>query len=287
MNKLVIICLFFALKMSAQLPETDIWLFKIEKKEGKYSYTNPLNITHRKGYDNQPAFTPDGKSVLYVCIDSTNQADIHQYSISKKASANLTKSRQSEYSPNYTPDQKMISSVTVELDSSQRIWAVPITGGTSDVLIPNIDSVGYYTWLNKDTILYYKLTEPHSLHAFDLKTNKDVWICDHPTRAFKKIGNSSKFIYGIKDSASMQYRIYNPALRESSFYATFSSLNEDFIWHSELGLIKSEGPDLLRYNDKAKSWETLFSFAAVGIKKITRFVFDEKTKQLLIVVTEF
>ena len=84
MNKLLVISLFFTFSVSAQLPETDIWLFKIEKKEGKYNYASPLNITHRKGYDNQPAFSPDGKSILYVCIDSTNQADIYQYSVSKK-----------------------------------------------------------------------------------------------------------------------------------------------------------------------------------------------------------
>ncbi len=51
------------------------------------------------GYDNQPTFSADGKSILYVCIDSTKQADIYQYNISKKLSINLTKSEVSEYSP--------------------------------------------------------------------------------------------------------------------------------------------------------------------------------------------
>ena len=63
MIKLFLISLFFSITLAAQLPETDIWLFKIEKIEGKYSYTNPLNITHRAGYDNQPTFSLDGKSI--------------------------------------------------------------------------------------------------------------------------------------------------------------------------------------------------------------------------------
>lgn len=281
--KLLVFSLFSSLLAFGQMPETDIWLFKIEKKEGKYIYTNPLNITHRVGYDNQPAFSLDEKSILYVVIDSTKQADIYQYTISKKIAINLTKSQVSEYSPTIIPSGLGFSSVVVEKDSVQRVWQFNLDGTFKSIVDEGIDSIGYHTWLNKDTLLYYKLTEPHSLRVLDLKTNNDVWICDHPTRAFKKIGNSSRFIYGIKDSISTQFRIYNPALRESSLYTTYPSVNEDFIWHPELGLIKSEGSDLIKYNEQTKTWDILFSFSGLGIKKITRFVFDSKTKQLAIV----
>jgi hypothetical protein len=39
----------------------------------------------------------------------------------------------------------------------------------------------------------------------------------------------------------------------------------------------------MNYNEQTKNWELLFSFTSLGIKKITRFVFDAKTKQLAIV----
>ena len=281
--KLLVFSLFCSLLTFGQMPETDIWLFKIEKKDGKYLYTNSLNITHRAGYDNQPTFSLDGKSILYVLIDSTKQADIYQYSISKKTTINITKSQVSEYSPTIIPDGLGFSSVVVEKDSAQRVWQFNLDGTFKTIVHEGTDSIGYHTWLGADTLMYYKLTEPHSLRVLDLKTNKDVWICNQPTRAFKKIGNSSRFIYGIKDSTSTQFRIYNPALRESSLYATYPSVNEDFIWHPELGLIKSEGFDLLRYTEQTKTWDVLFSFSSLGIKKITRFVFDSKTKQLAIV----
>ena len=267
----------------AQLPETDVWLFKIQKKEGKYTYSKSLNINNRLGYDNQPVFMPDDKSIIYVSIDDSKQADLYQYSISKKTHINLTKSQVSEYSPTIMPGGSALSSVVVEKDSSQRLWHFNLDGTFNKIIHEGTDSVGYHTWLNADTILYYKLTEPHSLRSLNLKTNKDTWICNHPVRAFKKMGNSSKFIYGIKDSLSTQFRIYNPTLRESTIYASYPSINEDFIWHDELGLIKSENADLLRYNEESKQWEILFTFSNLGIKKITRFVFDSKTKQLAIV----
>lgn len=281
--KLLVFSVFLSNIVFGQLPETDIWLFKIEKKENKYSYSNPLNINNRTGYDNQPTFSLDGKSILYVCIDSSKQADIYQYIISKKLAINITKSEVSEYSPTLLPNGLGFSAVVVEKDSAQRVWKYNLDGTFNSIAHQRIDSVGYHTWLNNDTLLYYKLSSPHSLRAFNLKTNEDVRICDNPCRAFKKLGNTSQFIYAIKDSVSVEFRIYNYALRESKIYTTYPSVNEDFIWHSEFGLIKSENADLLRYNESNKKWETLFSFSNLGIKKITRFVFDSKTKQLAIV----
>lgn len=281
--KKLICSLLFPISLFAQLPETDIWLFKLEKKDGKYICNAPQNITNRAGYDNQPAFSLDGKSILYVCIDSTNQADIYQYQIGKKTRANLTKSKVSEYSPTLMPDGQSLSCVVVEQDSAQRIWMYNLDGSFNQILFQNVDSIGYHTWLNPDTLLYYKLTEPHSLRALSKVKDKDVWICDIPTRAFKKTNISTQFIYGVKKESSIEYRIYDVLLKESRLYAKHESLNEDFIWHPEMGLIKSEGSDLIRYNAVNKQWETLFSFSSFGIKKITRFVFDPKNKQLAIV----
>lgn len=286
--KVFLFSLFISTYCFAQMPETDIWLVNIVKKEGKYSYEKPLNISSRKGYDNQPSFTEDNKGIYFVSDKVANQTDVFIYNIKNKTINPIFQTRESEYSPTLTTDNKFITCVVVLTDSSQQLFnydvenklpALEIAKGIS-----NTDSVGYFTWLNKDTVLYYKLTVPHSLRAWDIKTNKDVWICDYPTRAFKKIGNTSQFIYGIKkDSTSVEFRIYNPTLRESKVYATYPSVNEDFVWNNELGLIKSENCELLNYNPLTKKWDLLFSFANIGIKKITRFVFDSKNKRLAIV----
>lgn len=267
----------------AQMPETDLWLFDLEKKDKVYQAVKPQNITNRAGYDNQPAFTSDGKSILYVSIHEDGQADIYRYDIKSKLQTNLTKSKVSEYSPTLLPDGSGFSAVVVEADSAQRVWNMGFDGSFMKFASDVTDSVGYHSWLNADTLLYYKLTEPHSLHALHVRTGKDVWICDQPSRAFKKIEGSSQFIYAIKSENAMEFRVYKAATKESRVYARYPSANEDFVWHSELGLVKAENADLLRFNEKTGQWETLFSFAPFGIKKITRFAFDAKNRRLVIV----
>lgn len=281
--KLLLFSLCIAGIAFGQLPETDIWLVQLDKKDNKLIYKNPLNINNRAGYDNQPTFSSDTKSILYVSIKDDKQADIYQYNSKAKTHIQLTKTKTSEYSPTVLPDGKGFSCVVVEMDSVQRVWQYNFNGSFHKIIAEQVDSVGYHSWLSKDTLLYYKLTNPHSLRALNIKTNEDVWICNYPSRAFKKTGNSNNLIYAIKDSTSMAFRMYNPTIRESKLYATYPSVNEDFIWHPEFGLIKSENADLLRYNEATKRWDVLFSFSNLGIKKITRFVFDSKTKQLAIV----
>src|SRR5437868_2850144 len=125
LKKLGNIILFVALgvvEVSAQLPETDLWLFKITTEDKKLVLGEGKNITSRKGYDNQPFFTPDGKQILYVSIREDKQADVYRYDLGKAQSFQLTKTKESEYSPNYTPDGKSISCVVVEADSTQRLW---------------------------------------------------------------------------------------------------------------------------------------------------------------------
>ena len=284
MSKLfnLIVFTFLASTICAQLPETDLWLFKLKPEDKKLILSEGKNITSRKGYDNQPFFTPDNKSILYVSIRDDKQADVYRYDLGKGQSFQLTKTKESEYSPNYTPDGKSISCVVVEGDSTQRLWLYNLDGSVKKCYNEGIDSIGYYSWLTNDTLLYYKLTEPHSLRMFIETGKADKWLCNSPTRAFKKL-KGNDFMYGIKDSLQVQYRIYNSVIRRSNEFANHKSKSEDFVWNETLGLIKSEGSQLLGYDEKTKSWSLLFDFANSGIKKITRFAFDSKNKNIVVV----
>lgn len=281
-NIISCLCVLFLLEASAQLPETDLWLFKLKTVEKKITLGEGKNITARKGYDNQPYFTPDGKSILYVSTREDNQADIYRYDLGKQQAVQLTKTKESEYSPNYTPDGKTISCVAVEADSIQRLWLYNLDGTVKQCYNEGIDSIGYYSWLGHDTLLYYKLTEPHSLRMFIETGKADKWLCYSPSRAFKPT-EGNQFIYAIKDSTTIQYRSYDPVIRRSTEYANHKSVSEDFIWNRDFGLIKSEGTQLLNYNAVSKTWSVLLDFGPAGIKKITRFAFDPKNKSVVVV----
>ncbi|MDI1354475.1 MAG: hypothetical protein PSX36_06140 [bacterium] len=277
-----ILLIFLIQLCSAQLPETDVWLIKLAKdKTSKVVLSEPLNITNRAGYDNQPSFSKDGKTIFYVSVRDDKQADIYKYQISAKKITRLTITPESEFSPVQTEDGNFLSSVVVEKDSAQRIHYISVILGLHEKVI-DVDSIGYCEFLNADTLLYYKLTQPHSLRFYVNSSKEDKFLGASPVRAFKKV-NRHTILFGLKDSTQVTFYTYDFFLRKAEVYATYPGMDEDFIWHSEYGLVKSEGTKLLQYKVAQKKWELLFDLSGFGIKKITRFGFDPKNKYLMVV----
>lgn len=282
-NVSLAVVLLLSTCLYSQVPNTDVWLFKIkpDKKTATESLQEPLNITSRQGYDNQPVFSPNNKRIYYVSIREDKQADIYFYEIGSKKHVAFTKTRVSEYSPQFTNKDQSIASVVVEADSAQRIHFINLISGLEEKKL-DMDSVGYYTFLNADTVLYYKLTQPHSLRYHVISSGEDRWLADGVIRSFKAI-NRHTFVYGLKDSAGVLFYIYDFHLRKAKEYAGYASLNEDIVWHPQYGLVKSEDARLLRYDEASRGWVLLYDLASFGINKITRFVFDSKNRYLVLV----
>ncbi len=65
-----------------------------------------VDITNNPGYDNQPFFTPDSRSVLFTSVRGpagTTQTDIYHYDIAPRTIAHVVNTPESEYSPTVTP----------------------------------------------------------------------------------------------------------------------------------------------------------------------------------------
>lgn len=265
----------------AQLPNTEVWLFRLEKTKTGTVLTSPLNISNREGYDNQPTFSADAKKVYYTSIREDKQADIYTYTIASKKTTQFTKTAISEYSPSENKEGTFLHAVVVEKDSAQRVHGIQTVSGIHEKII-DLDSVGYYCFLNADTMVYYKLTNPHSLHVYSQKKNESRFIAYSPIRGFKPI-NRHTLLFGIKDSIKVDYYTYSFVLHKAEKYATYPSISEDIVWHPKLGLVKSEGTQLLRYDELTKQWLVFYDFKSFGLHKITRFAFDPLDKYLVIV----
>src|SRR5688572_28436268 len=91
------------------VPSTDIFLLDLTSRQGQLTLGQPRNITKRTGYDNQPMFSADSKSLFYTSIREDSQADIYQYDFARQTTRQITATKESEYSPTLTPDGKSLS----------------------------------------------------------------------------------------------------------------------------------------------------------------------------------
>lgn len=282
MRNLFFIAFFLSGILKAQLPDTDLWLAELDAKvPGKIRSAS--NITNRPGYDNQPSFSKNGKLIYFTSIHEDKQADVYSCSVGSKKIEQITKTKESEYSPNETMFGNYLSVLHVTIDSIQTVKLLDLkTFSITNSNFSSFDSAGYYHFLNADTLLYYKLTQPHTLRYFVNSSKAEGVLAEHPCRTFKMV-NRYSFMFGIKDSSSTRYFLYDVRLQKASLYATINSVNEDMIWHPVHGLLISDKATILNYSVAQAKWNVLYDLASFGIKKITRFCFDPKNKYLVVV----
>lgn len=269
----------FTLTMAAQLPETDIWLLDVSEENGKFKFGEPVNVTKRKGYDNQPAFSPDGKYILYTSIRDSSQSDIYKYDITTKQTSQFTNTPTSEYSPTFMPDGKGISVVMVEKDSSQRLWRFPLKGGKPQRIM-DMDSIGYHCWFNKNKLGVFVLTKPFTLQLVDKKTGQIRVLDDSIGRCIRMRG--SMMYYSTKGAGDKKYlNVFNyPGLHTSRL---FEMPGEDFAMRNGL-VITTSGSKLFICQMNGK-WVEMANLSSKGIDNLGRIAISPDGSKMALVTT--
>jgi len=274
--------LCFSIVSYAQIPTgTDIWLLDMDSNNGVFSFKNPINITNKEGYDNQPTFSPDSKYILYSAIHGDTQADIYKYDIASKTTSQLTFSVESEFSPTFMPDAKRISSVLIEKDSVQRLWSFSLEGKDPQIIMANVDSVGYHCWINKDSLVLFILTKPFSLEAVNIKKQVPKIIATNIGRAIQK---REKHILFTQEIDSVKWICSVDHKGNISKIINCFKGSEDITLLNNGTLIMANGSKLFKFDEsKDKEWIEVGDLSSTGITKITRIAISPDQKRIAVV----
>src|SRR5689334_5213829 len=151
-----------SLSAQAAPPATDIFLAPVHARNGNLVIGTPVNVTARPGYDNQPAFLPDSRSILFTSVRGDAQADIYRYDLATKATSRVTTTPESEYSATVFANGSRFSVIRVEADSTQRLWSFRIDGTDPRLVFERIKPVGYHAWVDTTTVAMFLLGRPNA-----------------------------------------------------------------------------------------------------------------------------
>ena len=269
--------------LAAQAPGTDIYVATLERSGGALSVGAPRNLTARRGYDNQPFFTPDGRS-LYFTSGRDGQTDIFRYDLPAGPAVAVTATPESEYSPTLMPDGRHLSVIRVERDSTQRLWAFALDGTAPRLILDSIQPVGYHTWLNADTVFVFVLGSPATLRRAELARGTAEVVARNIGRALWLVPGRRAVSYVQRDSGSTGWiQALDPVRGSSERLAPLPQGSEFFAWTPQGELLAAQGNQLLRWSAPSAAWERIAQFSEPGLQRISRLIVSPRGDRLALV----
>ena len=266
---------------------SDIFIVDVKNERGGMRFGPPVKITAFAGYNNQPFFLPDGRSILYTSIRD-KQADIYRYDLRSRATSQITNTPESEYSPTLMPDGKNVSVVRVEADGTQRLWKFPQNGGQPSLILANIKPVGYHLWIDDHTLALFILGtkgKPNTLQIVDVQSEKAEVVAENPGRILRRIPHQNKFsfVHKISDKEWSIKAFDLRARTSASLIATLPGV-EDYAWLPSGTLLMAKDSKLFAVVPlTGKKWEEVADFSAAGLKGITRIAVNANGDRIALV----
>ena len=265
-------------------PGTDIWLARLDASG---SISQPVNITDRAGYDNQPAFTPDGKAILFTRRDG-EQTDIWAYDFTSRSSdvTRITSTPESEYSPTVTPDGNGISVIRVEGDGTQRLWRFTREGQSPALVLANVKPVGYHAWGPDGQLALFVLGNPNTLQVADSRTGRSRVVVQRIGRAVLRIpGRETISVLHIEGATRTIKELDLRTRRLTPLVRAIEAGEGDYAWTPDGAILMSDGKSLMRWS-KGAEWKPVADLIALGLEGVTRMAVSPDGKWLAMVVPD-
>ncbi len=274
--KLLGTLLIFTSTIFAQLPKTDVYLaeFKNLGTQPQMVSLKYLNGFNPNGYNNQPKFFGYDEIYMTAAIDTAQTTDIYHLDLKKSESYRVTDTEKiSEFSPTPTPLLGTFTCVRIELDGvDQSLWKYPSDrSGPGIRLFPALKNIGYYAWLNKDTIALFLVGSPHKLALANVKTGAVKTIVENIGRCLK-IDNEGNLLFVHKiNSDNWVLKSYHFQDQTMVTVCKMPTGREDFDIMMSGTLVVGDGPFLKTLHpEKDKYWISIADLSTKGINNINR-----------------
>ena len=271
----VALLLLFSPQVFAQaLPQTGIWLAGISN--GLPGLAVKINPT--AGYNNQPHFSTNGSVIFYTREmpgkNDVAQTDIAAFDIATTTTRMVAETDESEYSPTPIPGRNALSVIRVEPDQKQRLWAINIASGELELLLPDVEPVGYHDWFSEHEVAMFILGESFTLHTASFGTGGSKEVADNIGRTIRTHPPSDAVLYVDKNTEPWQIAAYMPAKNSTRSVIPLFPAGEDFTIDGEGNYWTGNGSSLYRRAPGDKRWQLMADYSAAGVGSISRLAIN-------------
>ena len=279
---------------TAAPPATDIYLLSLSGGLASMKEAKPSPVSVAPGYDNQPMFSPDGGRILFAANRDGKQIDVYVFERATGSVSRLTETPENENSPTYLPagigEPGGFSVVRTEPDKAQRLWRFDARGRNPQVVLPDVQPVGYHAWVNAGTLALFVLGPPATLRIAAVATGAAEIAAEGIGRSLHRIPGAPRVSFVQRDSSGEFWikQIEMPSKTiEPLVKAVEGSGDRDMAWMPDgRTILMSAGTKVFSWTRGGAGWTEVFDAAASSLGAVSRLAVSPKGDALAIVVAE-
>lgn len=274
----------FAPSLRAQ----DIYLFDLERHAGGFSLTNGKNLTEREGYDNQPFFTPDGKTILFAS-KRNGENDIYEYVIETEEIGQLTDTPGiPEYSPMPNRENSHFTVVRENTVPDQTVWRVGRDTGASEWALHSREPVGYYRFNHRgDALLWIRYA--YAVQLVRPGKGESIFISGHAAPSTPKLVPGTEtfsFVHQQVNGETWIKRL-DPVTLSVTPVAPLVDAQIFYGWTMEGTLLTTRDSTLLHWVPGVSTeWQEVFDLSQYGLRDVTRLRVSPDGSMIAIVAAD-
>ncbi len=273
---------------------TDIWVVPLIGSGESQRLGEPVPVTTRPGYDNQPSYSLDGRTLYYTASVGA-QTDIWQVGVDAAGRpvgdpSAFTSTPESEYSAAEIPERARIAVIRVEADSTQRLWSFDLNGGDPELELADVAPVGYHAWSTGTRVGLFVLGNPARFVIADAPEGNRRTAAERIGRSLHRV--PGHIAVGLGDpmlSFTVQLgdgthvvSTYHPDGLDTSGLVALPEGTQDYAWLPDRSIVAGDGSTLARWTE-SDGWVEL---GTLPLGAITRIAAHPNGRALAIVVAE-
>ena len=270
-------------------PATDVYEITFDGTTAGLKAAKLQPVANGPGYDNQPAYTPDGAAILFTANRDGKQMDIYEFTRATRQVRQLVATPEGEYSPTITPDGSGFSVIRVEPDSTQRLWRFDRSGANPRLLLADIKPVGYHVWIDADQLALFVLGQPATLQHARLSTGKATVVAQNIGRSLQRIPKSKAISFVHREAPdNVWIKRFDPDTGAvTPLVKPAAGTDEPYIvWMNDGTALMAAGTKIYAWRSGEKEWREVHDLALLKLGTVSRMALAPDGRSLAFVVAE-
>jgi hypothetical protein len=265
--------------LAQEEPDFRVWLVAMD--DGVLQ--SPRLISAETGYNNQPLFSADSRLIYFTAEQEGGQTDVIAHDVYSGQTSLVAPTREEEYSPTPIPGSNSLSVVRVELDGRQRLWRLNPADGSFNVLLADIDPVGYHAWLSDRVVAMFVPGDSFTLHWADIGSGSSQQVFDNIGRTLRRHPWNGRVLFVDKNAEPWRIAALSTSSGTVVQVIGLFPGHEDFEVDRDGRYWMGSGSKIYRSDPANEHWLPVADFNALGIYGITRLGISPDMRMLAFV----